>query len=347
MRLKVWTACVLLTAGCALATATTVTAQNRYQAMTQNELTQAAGADDTSAQTELGVAYLKGRWGSRQYKTANRWFQAAVNNGSLNSQAWIGNSYLFGLGMPQNTSLGVQLIESAASRGSAVGIRLKGMMSDLGLVSVTDPRQAANYYETAATMNDPEACDAIGLAFLFGKGRPQDIDTAAGYFQQGAILGDDGASLHLGQLYESGRPFHDPADKRVLVVAPDFEKALQAYAKAASQGNRIAAFKAGTLLNNERTKLTNKAKAAAYLEQAARHQYAPARVALAQMLSAGDGVQQNRCRALALYDRAAEQGEARAAQLATSLKSIMTQKEVQEAQAIETAIASRDHSYSQ
>lgn len=338
----------LLTFGfCVLTVATTASAQRGYQDMTQQELVQVANAGDARAQIGLGVALLKGRWGSRQFKTANRWFQAAATNGSPDAQAWLGNSYLWGLGLQQNRSVGIQLVESAASKGSAVGIRLKGVMIDRGLISTADPRQAADHYELAANMNDPDACDAIGSAFLLGKGRPRDIDRAAAYFNKGAVLGDDSSLLHLGQMYEAGNPFHDPTDNQTLVAAPDFDKALQAYVKSARMGNRLAAYKAGMILNNERTGLSDKAQAAIFLEQAARHQYAPARVALAQMLSTGDRMNENRSRALALYNRAAEQGEAQAAHLAASLKKGMTQQEIQQAQAIETAITARDHRYSQ
>jgi TPR repeat protein len=348
MELRSWLVRSLLGISfCVLAIETPMSAQSRYQEMTQQELAQTADMGDSNAQIVLGVDLLKGRWGRRQYKAANQQFRAAANNGSLDGEAWLGNSYLFGLGMAQNTDVGIQMIESAASKGDAVGVWLKGVMIDRSFVIASDPRQASDYYQLAANMNSPEACDAIGLAFLSGRGRPINIDTPARYFQRGAALGDDGSLLHLGQLYEAGKPFHDPTDKQILVGAPDFDKALQAYMKAANLGNRLAAYKAGMILNNEQIGLANKTKATAYFEQAARHQFAPARIALAQMLSTGTNGNQNRSRALALYDRAAEQGEARATQLAADLKSSMTQQEIRQAQIIETAIAARDHSYSQ
>jgi uncharacterized protein len=347
MQIRLWAFRLLLGVSFSFMVATAVSAQSRYQEMTQQELVQTANTGDSHAQIAVGVAFLNGRWGSRQYRKANVWFQTASNNGSLDGQAWLGNSYLFGLGTPQNKSLGIELIESAVSKGSPVGVWLKGVMLDRGLITATDTRQAVDFYQLAANMNVPAACDAVGLAFLLGRGRSQNIDQAAEYFQRGASFGDDNSLLHLGQLYEAGKSFHDPADNQAFVAGSDFDKALQAYVKSASLGNRIAAYKAGMILNNQQTGLADKVKAAVYFEQAARHQYAPARVALAQMLSTGDGVNEDRSRALALYNRAAEQGEVRATQLANKLKSSLTEQEIQEAHTIETAIAARDQGFSQ
>lgn len=68
----------------------------------------------------------------------------------------------------------------------------------------------------------------------------------------------------------------------------------------------------------------NTTKAVEWLNRASQKNYAPAKVALAQILLTGDGVNQNISLALSLLQQAARKGDAQALQLLSQIKSIET-----------------------
>ena len=119
-------------------------------------------------------------------------------------------------------------LEVAAESGSAEAQNALGLLLCFGH---DEPAAAADWFETAATQNHPEALRSLGSMSESGRGVPQDHVRAADLYRRAAELGDPFAQFNYAILLAEGRG----------VPRPDRDGAIAWLTRAAEQGMADAA----------------------------------------------------------------------------------------------------------
>src|SRR5262245_37926160 len=143
--------------------------------------------------------------------------------------------------------------------------------------------------------------NSLGELSERGMGLAQNYQTARGWYQKAADLGDADAMGNLGALFESGQG-----------GPQSLETASAWYIKGASLSGRVAMHKLGVMLENGRGTSKNLAEAKFWYERAAALQYPPALNDLGRLHLAGTGAPKNYPRAKILFEEAAKLGDAKA-----------------------------------
>jgi TPR repeat protein len=149
---------------------------------------------------------------------------------------------------------------------------------------------------------DAHAQIALGDSYLAGDGVEIDPGLAAHWYRQAAEQGDPAAQLRLGELYEQG-----------IGVTQDLGEALTWYGLAAEQGDAAAQANLGDHYESGPGIRSNKA-AVHYYRLAASQGHREAQTDLGRMYELGKGVTADPAQAYRWYSRAADQGDALAAQ---------------------------------
>src|SRR5215471_1918743 len=119
----------------------------------------------------------------------------------------------------------ISTITAQAEAGAAVAQRRLGAAYSKGDGVKQDYKQAAKWYERAATQGDPEAQDALGDLYDAGQGVPHDQAKGAEWYRKAAEQGVAGAQDNLAGMYAVGK------------TAPlDNAQAVRWYLEAAKQG---------------------------------------------------------------------------------------------------------------
>lgn len=288
------------------------------------ERLKAANQGDREAQLKLGKIYYQGQAGRQKEKQAEavRWFRAASEQGSVEASAWLGACYLLGRGIAQDEQKARTLLEVAANQEDAVGLRFLGVLHERR----HDYSQAAGFYAQAVQRGDNNSLIRLAHLYAHGLGTAKDKKKADSLLIQAAMGGGEWAQLRLGRIYESG--------DRKAGIAKNPALAVQLYAAAAGQGNRIAAYRLGLSYNTGLgTALAPDAKKAfACFKQAALQGYAPAQYELAQMREKGQGVTQSLGAAYYWYSLAQRRGHAQAAERLLDLRSRMNAEQIRRAE---------------
>lgn len=164
---------------------------------------------------------------------------------------------------------------------------------------------------SAAKLGYPRAMLFIGTLYLKGIGLPADGKKAAEWLEQAAELGDASAQFNLALLYSKGD-----------MIERNWDKAIPLAEQAAAQGHEKAQELLDNLHHAERDEWMNEGvsaykahdfqKAAFLFRQSAAAGSIPATFNLALCYENGEGVRQDRAKALEWYETAAEAGHARA-----------------------------------
>jgi TPR repeat protein len=145
-----------------------------------------------------------------------------------------------------------------------------------------DPSPAAvdlRVLRPAAEAGDAKAQQALGDAYLNGRGVPADYKEAAKWLAKAAEQGNSPAQYGLGQLYEAGQG-----------VSQSYEQALAFYRKAADQGHAEAQYALAVLYAFGRGTAMNDAEAARWYLKAAEQGEPLAQFNIGQRYQAGRGV---------------------------------------------------------
>ncbi|HMH15321.1 MAG TPA: hypothetical protein VK578_19635 [Edaphobacter sp.] len=270
-------------------------------------LTHRASNGDVIAQVELGADWIAGDYGRRDYVQAVHWFEAACAQGSADGCAWLGSCKIMARGTALDPEIGTKLVNEAISTGSSVGLRVKADLISSGKwPKPHDGPPIADLYSIAALQGDAIANDKVGSIYLEGRGLRRDLNKAAKFFYLGSLLGNADAQLHLGQMYESSLGFDDPMPYGERSGRSSIEMAMYFYNKASEKNNRIAQYRWASILRSRPSSEQDVIHARALYEASSVHQYGIARLALAQMLEAGQGGPADLPRALSLFWDAAD-----------------------------------------
>ncbi len=282
----------------------------------------AAGAGDVEAQLQVGKMYFQGKLGREQRVEGVRWLQVASEHGSTEASAWLGACYLLGRGVEKNEDKARSLLEAAAGKGDAVGLRFMGVWFE----RKQDYGKAAAYYTQAIQHGDSNALVRMAHLQAHGLGLSKDKKKAQALLVQAAGQGGEWAQLRLGRAYELG-------DSKAG-VARDPGLAIKFYSQAALQGNRIAAYRLGQIYSSGIGTAVAKdpKKALESYKQSALQGYAPAQYELARMREQGKDVELSLVAAYYWYSMAARRNHEQASERLLDLRGRMDAGQIRKAE---------------
>lgn len=251
----------------------------------------------TTAQNKMGELYFNGKWSSKNYEKAVKWFQKAAEQGNAAAQHNLGICYDTGRGVGQNYSEAVKWYKKAAEQGRADAQYNLGSCYYNGEGISQDYSEAAKWYRKAAEQGYAKAQNTLGLCYDNGEGVIQDHSEAAKWYRKAADQGNADAQYNLGLCYTNGEG-----------VIQDHSEAAKWYRKAADQGNASAQYNLGVCYSNGHGVDQDNVEAVKWYRKAAEQGNADAQYNLGVCYENGEGVTQDFEEAAKWNRKAAEQG---------------------------------------
>ncbi len=156
--------------------------------------------------------------------------------------------------------------------------------------------------ERLAARDIPEAQTALANLFDEGRAVPRDYAQAARWYERAAEAGDPEAQYKLGWHYENG-----------FGVPRDSTRAYELYQMAAESGNATAQYRIGaSYVRGSGGQPRDYEQALYWFREAAASNHAEAQFSMGMLYESGMGVPTDPTLALAWYQRAADNGNARA-----------------------------------
>jgi uncharacterized protein len=164
----------------------------------------AAASGYASAEFNLGVMYLRG-WGTQADSTeAVRWFRKAGRHGIQSANAYMG-LILVRSNNPAEQSDGFKAIRDAAKHGDSVAMNALGYCYDIGLGTAPNLNDALKWYKRAASKNDRGAQHNLAKLYRAGYGVPRDAAEAARLEQKACDAGNPFACSEMATAYLEGQ----------------------------------------------------------------------------------------------------------------------------------------------
>jgi TPR repeat protein len=189
----------------------------------------AADMGNARAITNLGVMYERGRGVARDDAEAARLYRKAVDMGDAYAIANLGWMYAEGRGVTRDDAEAVRLYRKAADMGNDDTIVNLGRMYAEGRGVTRNDAEAVRLYRKGADMGNARAITNLGWMYAEGRGVTHDDAEAVRLYRKAADMGDDDAITELGWMYAEGRG-----------VARDDAEAVRLYRKAADMGHEGA-----------------------------------------------------------------------------------------------------------
>jgi TPR repeat protein len=162
-----------------------------------NELQPLALEGNASAQALLGNMYLTGKGVPEDSTEAVRWLRLAADQGEVRAQISLTKMYLFGEGVPQDYAEAVRWMRLAADQGDVLSQSILGNMYLKGEGVPQDYAEAVRWTRLAADQGLAEAQVLLGMLYLTGKGVPEDSTEAVRWLRLAADQGDATAQVVL------------------------------------------------------------------------------------------------------------------------------------------------------
>ncbi|WP_342453116.1 tetratricopeptide repeat protein [Jiella mangrovi] len=163
-----------------------------------------ANLGDPAAQTLLGEIYSRGLGVRRDMKEAARWFKAAATAGNPEAQFRYAMILLDGTVVEKDEAQARDLMQAAADRGLPLAEYNFGQM----LIEASPSggfKDAAGYFEKAASAGVAEAQYAMSQLFANGRGVPRDLDRARAFLHASALNGFSIAQIEYGIWLINGK----------------------------------------------------------------------------------------------------------------------------------------------
>ena len=154
--------------------------------------------------------------------------ESAARRGSAEAQYELGVAYDRGLGVTQNHATAAGWYQRAAEQGLAGAQYNLATLHDEGLGTARDAARAHGWYMRAAAAGEPRAMNNLGFLYERGLNGPQDYGKAVLWYRRAARRGLAIAQGNLAALYYLGHG-----------VERDFEQAHRWYRAAAEQGDAV------------------------------------------------------------------------------------------------------------
>lgn len=173
-----------------------------------------------------GSLYLE----QQDLKNGIAMYRSAANMGYARAQAYLGQQYQIGNGVPRDMREAVRLYRQAAIQGDALGQRLLAYLFDTGLGVQRNPAEAARLYRLAAKQGDGYAAGNLGLMYLTGRGIPRNMAEGYKWTKMAAEHNQPVSMNSLAHMLDKG-----------IHVGRDVTAALDLYRRAAAFGQPNAA----------------------------------------------------------------------------------------------------------
>lgn len=225
--------------------------------------------------------YDYGKNGTVDKTAAARLYRQAADLGYAPAQLNLGVAYEYGEGVPRDLSQAFKWYAAAAEAGNAMAQCNLGYCYYTGSGVARDLSKAIVWYRRAADNGNARAYNNLGYCYEHGEGVPKNLKRAFDCYKTAAQKGDTYGAGNAAWCYESG-----------LGVAVDLVKAREWYAIGREKGIERAA--RGFERVDGKLMLCSAAAGELYKKGC--------------KLDFGDGVKQNKGKAVELYARAAKAG---------------------------------------
>lgn len=214
---------------------------------------------DADARFELGRIYLKGDGVTKNATRALELMRSAADQGHPEAMGAVGFFYANGMGVPKDMAKAVEWFRKGAEGGGAKAQLNLGNLLVSGNGVEKDEAEGRKWIKAAAEQNLTDALWAEGCIHYFGKYGVQ-VDFAAAYpcLLKSAEQGHPEAQNLVGVMLENGQG-----------VAPDENRALDWFRKAAEDGLARSQMNLGRLLGLESADQARRLEALAWLSLAA------------------------------------------------------------------------------
>lgn len=138
------------------------------------------------------------------YVTAQNEWASLAEEGNVEAQASLGEMYLSGIGVPQDSAKAIKLLRSAAIQGHPVAQFNLGVMYGAGDGVAQDLDEAEKWYRLSALQGNSNAQNNLGVLYSKGSGVPQNLGLAADWFRKAAKQGEANAQNTLGKMFTEG-----------------------------------------------------------------------------------------------------------------------------------------------
>lgn len=128
----------------------------------------------------------------------------SAKNGSPTAQTLLGIAYLKGIRVDRNERLAFEMFSRAAKRKQPVAANNLGLMYFFGVGTEKDYSQALRYFRGASEEGSAEAQFNLALMYHHGYGVPVDVDEAAKWYEISARQGLPKAQNVIASLYQTG-----------------------------------------------------------------------------------------------------------------------------------------------
>lgn len=183
-----------------------------------HELEPLAKNGHPQAQFHIFLMYSGGLGVAKDDKKALLWLGKAVEQGSADAQAVLGQAYEFGaFGLEKNIKKAAELIQKGAENGSSYGQVALGSHYEKGDILPKDFKHAMKWYRKAAEQGYPFGQTSLGKMYENGFGVPQNYRQAVDLYRKAAVQGHYWGLFSLGRMYEEGHGV--PKDKVLAYMA--------------------------------------------------------------------------------------------------------------------------------
>jgi TPR repeat protein len=174
----------------------------------------------------VGLSYMQVPFLTNQYTDPVKLLRGYAAQGSPMAQGWLGALYHQGHGVPKDDARSVQWFRKAAKQGMVFAQASLGNAYFNGEGVNTNYAEAFQWFRNAAELGQPNAQQALGLCYQEGKGVRRDPVEAVKWFRKAAEQGDEEALISLGLAYRDGTG-----------TSQDLVQAYQCLDQAAAIGN--------------------------------------------------------------------------------------------------------------
>jgi uncharacterized protein len=251
-----------------------------------------------AAEETLGMFYQAGFGVPPNPGEALTWYSRAVQDGSANAASNVGTLYATGAGVPRDFAKALVWFQKGAQAGDATAQYNLAGMYRRGEGTGPNDREYLHWITAAAEQNHLPAILEVANYYL--KLRPSsasNTQTAIGWLEKAANLGDSVAQAMLGGIFSNG-----------VYLKPDYTKAVEWLQKAANQGQKEGEFGLGARYLGGQGVPGDAAAARRWFTAAANHGQPDAQYDLALMYELGRGGPPDPTAAIRFYEMAADNG---------------------------------------
>jgi len=145
----------------------------------------AADHGDSDAKRALGFLYLAGLGVTKNYRSAERYFQEAAADRIAPAQLWLGIIYHGGEeGVPKSHAKAAEMFQKAADQGLTTAYEQLGKCYEKGEGVPQSFTRAAELYRKGADLGSWTAQMSLGGLYERGEGVPKDLEKAAEWYRK-------------------------------------------------------------------------------------------------------------------------------------------------------------------